>query len=153
MKRSTRHFLSIPFVAASFAGCAHLDQQPVALAAAERDALGCAVAAVSAEIAALSPSILNALVGDNPKWEDQLTALEVRGANLVSCAVAHAVYDALGGQPEATVARIGLDATVELRLAMASAEGGGVVADTPTNRVLRRGRAYLAGKGVAKTLN
>lgn len=78
-------------------GCAAFFRQPVALQAAERDALGCASQAAQQEIAGLTPAVLDALAGNSPDWQAQLGALEARAGSMAMCTVAHVLYDALGG--------------------------------------------------------
>ncbi len=117
--------------------CATFSAQPVALQKAETDALGCLTSSVATEVAKLSPAVLDALAGDSPDWQAQLSGLEVTGENVLVCAVSHALYDALGGGI-ASLAEA--EHRAELLLAQA---GPGSPVPPVHQRVLARGLEYL----------
>lgn len=121
--------------------CAAFYRQPVALQHAESDALGCATKGVAQGMAQISPSVLDALAGDSPDWQHQLDGLAATGAGVLECAVAHALFDALGTDGVKAIADLGLERAVERRLALADASA--LPLPTPTRRVLARGLAFL----------
>ena len=119
----------------SSAGCGA--QLSVATRAAGRHALACGTRAVVQSATALSPAVLDALAGEAPDWPAQLRVLEGQGVEALLCAVAHAMYDALGGDLDGQA----LHAAVEVRLAAAGKTLPPL--STPRRRVLARGLVYL----------
>ena len=133
--------LALLSAAMALPGCATFQAQPVALQKAEKDALACGVTGVQQALTKLTPDVLDALAGDTPDWRAQLDGLKGVGANVLLCAVSHALYDALGGDVAQFATVYDLERGVELRLAVASDEV--VPLPTPTRRVLARGLSYL----------
>jgi hypothetical protein len=140
----------VPLCTCLLPACAAFYRQPVALQKAEADALRCGIAGVQQEMQAIAPDVLNALAGDSPDWRQQLEARSITaGVNVLGCAVAHALYDALGSDVQAVATTRDLEQlqhAVTYRLAMA---GNGAVLPTPTQRVLARGLEYLRAHVVA----
>jgi hypothetical protein len=131
-------------------GCAAFQRQPVALQKAEIDALKCGIEGVQKGMVASAPTVLDALAGDAVSWKQDLAQQgRAVGDNVLGCAVAHALFDALGAAGLQLVADRGLEHAVEVQLMVAANDGGGL-ADTPRRRVLLRGLEWLRSKGYAR---
>jgi hypothetical protein len=124
--------LAMPALLLVGAGCASF---PVAMKAAGRDALNCAGRGMASSVAALTPSVLDALAGDAPEWKAQLGGIEAQGFDVLRCSVAHLLFDALGGD----LGGKDLEAAAEVRLASTAK----VPLPTPRRRILARGLSWL----------
>jgi hypothetical protein len=127
-------------------GCATFRAQPVALQHAEMDALKCGVEAVQKGMQAAAPAVLDDLAGESETWAADLGKSELQvGENALVCAVAHALFDALGGNLANLAA---MQRAAERQLLLADAAG--TLVDTPRRRVLLRGLEYLHAKGYGR---